>query len=326
MSLGGPFPIGDDRQRGEVRPRQGRRRRSPPPATTGAAGSATRPRYPGVVAVAATQFDETTTFYSNWGAEIDIAAPGGNTRVDQNGDGKPDGVLQNTIVPGNISRTDYLWFMGTSMASPHVAGVAALIVGRGRHQARRRRGDPARHRAQAARARRRGRGRRGADRRPLRRRHRRRRRGPAQGARRPRRRRASALGAAFCAPGRWRCSAAGARLERLGLGFVAALVAGSSACSSSRCFAASWPRAHAVAVRALAGGVPRGLRRLGARQPAAPQRGRCRSRLIVLLYGVRRLRPALAGFAFGVAGALLFAAITGAVDVRFVPDVLDGSG
>ncbi len=56
--------------------------------------------YPGVVAVAATQFDETTTFYSNWGKEIDIAAPGGNTRVDQNGDGKPDGVLQHTIVPG----------------------------------------------------------------------------------------------------------------------------------------------------------------------------------------------------------------------------------
>jgi serine protease len=40
-------------------------------------------------------------------------------------------VLQNTIVPGDTSRNDYLWFMGTSMASPHVAGVAALIVGSG---------------------------------------------------------------------------------------------------------------------------------------------------------------------------------------------------
>jgi serine protease len=87
--------------------------------------------YPHAIAVAATQYDETTTFYSNWGKEIDIAAPGGNTRVDQNGDGQPDGVLQNTIVPGNISQNDYLWFMGTSMASPHVAGVAALIVGQG---------------------------------------------------------------------------------------------------------------------------------------------------------------------------------------------------
>jgi serine protease len=87
--------------------------------------------YPHAIAVASTQYDETTTFYSNWGKEIDIAAPGGNTRVDQNGDGQPDGVLQNTVVPGDISRTDYLWFMGTSMASPHVAGVAALIMGQG---------------------------------------------------------------------------------------------------------------------------------------------------------------------------------------------------
>src|SRR5262249_47158400 len=88
-------------------------------------------RYPGVIAVAATQFDETTTFYSHWGPQIYVAAPGGKVRVDQNGDGKPDGVLQNTVVPGNTSKTDYLWFMGTSMASPHVAGVAALVVGAG---------------------------------------------------------------------------------------------------------------------------------------------------------------------------------------------------
>ena len=87
--------------------------------------------YPHSIAVASTQFDETTTFYSNWGKEIDIAAPGGNTRVDQNGDGFPDGVLQNTVVPGDTSRNDYLWFMGTSMASPHVVGVAALVISAG---------------------------------------------------------------------------------------------------------------------------------------------------------------------------------------------------
>ena len=130
MSLGGPFPVATIGKAVKYA-------RSKGVTVIAAAGNDGRGRvsypakYPGVIAVAATQFDEATTFYSNWGAEVDIAAPGGNVRVDQNGDGKPDGVLQNTIVPGNTSTTDYLWFMGTSMATPHVAGVAALIVGAG---------------------------------------------------------------------------------------------------------------------------------------------------------------------------------------------------
>jgi len=71
------------------------------------------------------------TFYSNWGKHLDFVAPGGNTRVDQNGDGKPDGVLQNTIAIGDPTSSDYYGYMGTSMASPHAAGVAALVVGEG---------------------------------------------------------------------------------------------------------------------------------------------------------------------------------------------------
>lgn len=87
--------------------------------------------YKGVIAVAATQFDKNTTFYSQWGKFVDIAAPGGNTRVDQNGDGRPDGVMQQTLKDGKTDKHDFLLYMGTSMASPHVAAAAALVISQG---------------------------------------------------------------------------------------------------------------------------------------------------------------------------------------------------
>lgn len=85
----------------------------------------------GSVAVAAIDGTGKRSWYSNWGKDLDVSAPGGDTRDDKNGDGFPDGVLQNTIALQNPLESDYMWLQGTSMASPHAAGVAALIVSRG---------------------------------------------------------------------------------------------------------------------------------------------------------------------------------------------------
>jgi serine protease len=88
---------------------------------SGQNASAYPARYPHVISVAATDAAGFKAPYSNFGAGVDISAPGGSES------GK---ILQNTIDP-NTGESAFLEYQGTSMAAPHVAGVAALVKASG---------------------------------------------------------------------------------------------------------------------------------------------------------------------------------------------------
>jgi serine protease len=87
------------------------------------ASNATPANCSGVVAVAALDRYGARAYYSNYGTVVALAAPGGDMRSSAS-----NGILSTlnagTTTPG---ADNYAYYQGTSMATPHVAGVAALL-------------------------------------------------------------------------------------------------------------------------------------------------------------------------------------------------------
>ena len=79
--------------------------------------------YSEVIAVSATDQNDSLTDYSNYGSWLSVAAPGGD---DTNGPYDPTSWILSTYPA--TEEDNCAWWGGTSMATPHVSGLAALLL------------------------------------------------------------------------------------------------------------------------------------------------------------------------------------------------------
>lgn len=76
----------------------------------------------GVVKVAATGPEGLRSYFSNYGPSVTLAAPGGDKKY-----GLWGGILSTVNPGGGYLGSGFDYYQGTSMAAPHVAGVAGLV-------------------------------------------------------------------------------------------------------------------------------------------------------------------------------------------------------
>ncbi|BCA96326.1 serine metalloprotease [Legionella antarctica] len=76
----------------------------------------------GTIKIASTGPEGLRSYFSNYGPSITLAAPGGDKRY-----GTAGGILSTVNPGGGYNASGFDFYQGTSMASPHVAGVAGLV-------------------------------------------------------------------------------------------------------------------------------------------------------------------------------------------------------